>query len=205
MKRITLIFVLTTISFFSNAQSFEKGTFVIDTKINLAIYETTVKIVDDNGNALSDDDGAASFVPQVIFEYGVSNMLGLGAKVQLNNYIEGDSSNVETAKSIELAGVLNLHIIRNEKFNLLLGFNAGLSSFNLNGIDNTSGNAYGTHLDFNIESRFYLSKHFGLNINVGYARFNYVNGKLENEIGTNYDLDFKAKGVNFGAGIILKF
>ena len=204
---VTVIFILTTISMFSQV-SFEKKTNVIAFGADLGIYQYTSKILSNNQ---SNTTGAANKTLSLQYERGILNWLGVGAKIGINDYFTSVDSITHTKPSvqaIDMAALVNAHFVRSKHVDLLAGFTVGYSYLNYEARDASISSAKGGGLTFDLhfQPRFYFGKHVGMFINLAYINYNYQNMDFQNTSLKAVDvLQLKGGGVNFGLGIQGKF
>jgi opacity protein-like surface antigen len=161
------------------AQSFEKSSIVIS-----ACYSFDYNDLSQQVNQYNIPNSLQSLSSKAISgswnfegEFGLFKWLGLGAQFKLDNYTT--STNPTTGARVTAAGfetgiTANLHLIRNDRFNLLLGADVGYSqltySTNDGFNDQVSGN--GSWIDFHATARFYFGR-FGLNFTAYIPETNY--------------------------------
>lgn len=120
----------------SNAQAFEKGNMNVDLGLGLGVYSTTTTFTFDffgQPITLSDEDGAASTMVPIIFEYGVSNKISIGAQIGFANYFidnEDSTETTESVKSVDFALRFGYHFLDSDKNDLYAGIALGGSSVN---------------------------------------------------------------------------
>lgn len=228
MKKV--IFLLVTIFFIQSgtlkAQAFEKGNFNIDLGFGFGLYGTSQKSTTTyNGLTVTDTetDGAVSTIVPILFEYGISDKIGLGAEFAYNNYSINDSDKVFLNKvsSIDFGLKVNYHLLNSDKNDLFVGFGIGMSSMN---VDYTTSafqfiegfKGSGMYFSIGLTDRIFFSDHIGILFNLGYRGYNY--SKLEADFsseaeeifanaGVDYSQNFEWKfnGVHIGTGIAVKF
>lgn len=230
MKKIAL--TLAVIALFissSKAQkkAFHKGAIVVDLGIGVSIYKTqlqdeynnqvwngssfnTIRIKKDTSNS----SGAAIY--PLTIEYGLKNWLGVAARVAYSKYFsEKDSiSGIKVGvRGIDAGLVLNLHLIKTNRFDMPIGVTIGYSHFKLDSKDslNSIAKDNGFNYGFAAIPRFYFGEHIGLSINLGYVAYSFpsilFSNKNDSNINNNNDRIFKLKasGANIGVGLIVKF
>jgi hypothetical protein len=201
------VFILTNLS----AQSFEKGSKVMDLRFEFGAYQTESH---DKINNTSDDGGTASKIFNTSFEYGILNWLGVGAKFQYDNYfVENDTIYhsppqqneiiTPTVGAFDIAGMANVHLAKKDHFDLAFGANFGVSFFHyyFNDALATQFKGTGSWIDIHLTPRFYFGNHFGIHLNLGYANFNYPNVVAKNSAQTSINaFSLKGSGATFGIG-----
>jgi len=193
------------------AQSFQKKTNVISIGADLGLYNYVSQIKSyPNSTALS----ATNQMVNLQFERGVKNWLGLGAQIKLSQYettkntLTGSNPSVQALDAIIL---LNAHIIRVKRLDLLAGINVGysnLTALNLETANQLVSKTEGGGLtyDAHIQPRFYLLKHLGVFVNLAYVNYNYKNLDFTNNITQFSDvLNLTGGGTNIGFGVQVMF
>src|ERR1041385_2901790 len=115
-----------------NAQSFDKGAMVTDAQFNIGVYST---LSHDKVQNTDNDDAAVSKIFNTSFEYGILPWLGVGTKLQHDNFfIDPDTINMSpvtvvqpTLKMNEISIMSNVHFVRKEHVDLLVGSDFGIS------------------------------------------------------------------------------
>jgi|GEM_PF-2309933 len=190
------------------AQSFEKGNKVFDAGIKVSIYKITAPD-DDDGN--DDSDGAASYTIPIGFEYALTNRIGLGAEIGICNYFTGEDTitgAIAEANSFDMLLKGNFHWVRGGRVDLYSGLGIGFSSFKYQSNDSKDSkfNAVGPYLHLNLfNARFYVSKAFALNLHFGVPYMNFSNGRIEDNLGSDYSYELKFVGVDIGTGLTFRF
>jgi hypothetical protein len=200
---VTAFFIFISLS----AQSFDKGVKVVEAQFELGAYSTTSH--DKINNTTDDKNGTATKIVNGSFEYGVLPWLGVGTKVQYDIYFSNDSVTPKpTAHSFDWSATGNVHVVRKDHFDLVLGANFGVSFFHygLNDPLNSQANGTGSWIDLHLSPRFYFGDHFGINLNFAYANFNYPNVVEKSSAQTSINaFSLKGSGGNFGAGLQFRF
>ena len=174
MKKLILLLVSVILLQQANAQSFQKGSIVIAANYGIDGYRIQEKYTNKSNNISKDTTGgAASTNWNLGAEYGLFNWLGVGLQLKLDNYFH--DTNTTNDIGFEAGVVLNIHIIRAQHFNLVAGFDIGLSTLTINYTqDNIQVYGSGSWVDFHISPRFYFGR-FGLNLNLYFPTINYAN------------------------------
>jgi hypothetical protein len=208
MKKITLgIAVLCSINLVAQ-QSFEKKSNVVAFGADLGIYNYVTKVA---SNKQSDVSTAANKMLSLHYERGVSNWLGIGAKVLLSDYFTSKDSITNSKPSItglDATILVNAHFLRTKRVDMLAGFNFGYSTLNWEARDQYISAAKGGGLifDFHLQPRFYFSDHIGMFINLAYVNYSYKDLDFKNTVTNIPDvLDLTGAGANFGFGFQGKF
>lgn len=206
-KTAILFFSVLTLTTFSQ-KSFEKKTNVIGFGADLGGYVYTSYIGSSNK---SERNGAVNKLLSLQYERGILNWLGIGAKVQLSDYFtQKDSITNEkpSVRAIDAIVLVNVHLIRTRRVDVLLGTNVGYSRLNWEARDAFVSNAKGNGLmyDIHLQPRFYFGNRVGMFVNLAYVNYNYRNMDFTNTF-TKLDdvLDLVGGGVNFGIGLNVKF
>lgn len=215
------IFILTGLAFLFlanlSAQSFEQGTKVIELQYEFGAYKTSTH--DKVNNTTDDNNGAASKIFNASCEYGVLNWLGVGLKLQYDNYFtdpdtihhtfpQADEIVDPKISSFDVAAMGNVHLVRKDHFDLVFGANFGVSffSYHVNDALATQANGTGSWIDLHLTPRFYFGNHFGMHLNFGYANFNYPNVKAKNSTQSSINaFSLKGSGANIGIGFQYRF
>jgi hypothetical protein len=195
---------------FSQKVAFEKKTKVIDINANFGVYNTVSTDSTERAQGKNHQDKAAPYGFALSFEYGVLDWLGIGLKGQACTYLSSrDTSGVKPdAKVKDIALVVNFHLVRKKRFDLLLGGNIGYSGFKFSSNDSKSSVAKGGGLmyDIHVQPRLYFSEHFGMYLSLSYIGYSYSKLKLSDNVRTYTDhLTFKGSGVNVGIGFQVQF
>lgn len=215
LKRLLFIAAL-AISISSAAQSsFDRGANVIDLRGEVAAYKTQSH---DKTTNTSGDGGAASKLLNLSFEHGIFEIVGVGLKVQYDSYFTEEDTIYHTPpqateyvtpsiKSFDIAPVANLHLVRGAHFDLALGVTYGVSFITYRRNDSEDARAHGTGswFDAHLTPRFYFGDHFGMHLNLSYARFSYPNVIAESSYVQPINaFSLKGGGMTFGLGFNYK-
>jgi hypothetical protein len=219
-------------------KAFQKGNMVIDLGVGLGVYGTKVHQEYDQDvyvfptgiktERVKKDttDAAASFIFPLRFEYGITNWLGVGARLAYSKYAtEKDSVNNYKPKvyGVDADLVISFHLVKSKHFDMPVCLSLGYSSItykannpntnppflpdNGNGMAKGGGSNYGISL----VPRIYFGDHVGMFFNVGYAGYNYPHLIFSNNSDSNLNDDnnmiykLKGNGLNLGLGIVGKF
>jgi hypothetical protein len=231
MKKISLS-VVTVLLFISTVRSqdkaFEKGDITVDIGIGIGVYGTKIheEYNEDRFNLLTGfetvrvkhdtTDAAASVIYPLRLEYGVTNWLGIGARIAYSNYfVEKDTINNYQSKvhGIDADFLANFHLIKSKRFDMPVCLSIGYSNIKYMANDPYSHQAKGNGLNFGLSlmPHIYFGDHIGMYFNIGYAGYNYPNLKFSNNQDSNLndenDLIYKLKGngLNLGLGLVGKF
>ncbi|OFZ00362.1 MAG: hypothetical protein A3K10_07820 [Bacteroidetes bacterium RIFCSPLOWO2_12_FULL_31_6] len=206
-----------------NAQAFQKGNKNIDLGLGVGAYGTTTTFtVSFFGIPLSftENDGAASTMVPISFEYGISNKIGLGVQLGYSNYFIDDSNDVkvngietgekevnttESVKSIDFAIKINFHLLNAEKNDLFIGLALGGSSVNWLDKSGEELKGSGSYVSLYLTDRIFFSDHIGILFNLGYTGYQYANVTSSSNSSFITSLEWKLKGVNIGTGLAVKF
>jgi hypothetical protein len=227
MKKIICLVILAVFVQFNNihAQAFEKGNVNIDIGLGLGVYKTTTTFTTPEYNffgiiippqTITDEDGAASTMIPIGFEYGISNKFGLGVELGFVNYFVEDSTEnddgtttfnlTKTVKSVDFMIFCNYHLLNSEKNDLFIGMGIGGSRVVWNFKD--SGEEYsggGSIFKLYIKDRIFFSDNIGVLFNLGYTGYVYNNMEASNNNAFLESLKWNVRGVNIGTGLALKF
>ena len=209
-KLVSIILVAFALGGFSQA-SFEQKTKVIDINANFGVYNTVGSDSTERANGRVKNDKGAPYGFALGFEYGVLNWLGVGLKGQMCTYLTSkDTATGATpvGKANDVMLVLNAHMVRAKRFDLLGGFDLGYSGFKFSSNDKNHSIAKGGGFVWNvhIQPRLYFSNHFGMYMNLSYISYAYPKLKFKDDTRTYTDhLKFNASGINVGIGFQVKF
>jgi hypothetical protein len=220
MKKVIFIFTI-FLSFFIiinnvDAQAFQKGNKNFDLGVGLGIYKTTTSLTVSfpwfGGTTQSltvvEEDGAASTIIPLTFEYGISNKFGIGAQLGVSNYFidnEDSTETTESVKSIDFAILVNYHLLNSDKNDLFIGLSVGSSSVTWLDLSGEGFSGSGSFVSLYIKDRVFFNDNVGILFNFGYTAYNY--NQLESTVSNPFITEFKWQlgGVNIGTGLALKF
>lgn len=214
MKNITiksvLIISLSVLSLNSFSQAFEKGNINIDLGLGIGAYGTKVTYKDTKNNfEVSKNDGAASFIVPLSFEYGISNKIGIGLQIGASNYFidnKDSTNNTESVKSVDFALKFNFHLLNANRNDLFISLGLGGSSVNWNFINTSETySGSGSYFTLSLVDRIFFTDNIGMFFNLGYAGYNYNNMKTSSGNPILDNLTWSVKGVNLGTGLAVKF
>lgn len=190
------------------SQSFEKGNKILEAGIKISVYH--INNPDDNDEN-DDNSGAASYTIPFGFEYALSNRFGAGIEVGICNYFTGEDTitgAIAEANSLDFLIKGNFHWIRSSRIDLYSGLGLGVSSFKYESNDSKDSkfNSSGTYVQLNLlNARFYLSKAFALSLHLGVPYMNFSNGRIEDNLGSDYSYALTFTGVDIGTGLAFRF
>ncbi len=202
------------------AQAFQKGNFNIDLGVGFGAYKTTTTIeVDFFGTPLTftEEDGAASGMFPLSFEYGISNKFGIGVELGFVNYAIDDSTedfngnmvenNTEAVRSVDFMLFGNFHLLNSEKNDLFIGLGFGSSSVVWTFKDNGSYEYKGRGGLFKIyiKDRIFFNDNVGILFNLGYTSYVYNDMESSDNNAILDNLKWRVAGLNLGTGLALKF
>lgn len=189
--------------FAQSEKSFEKGVSIIEPRIGLGLYKVTVT----DTNNVSNHDSAGAVLYQAGYEYGILNWLGAGGKFNYSHYINNDSGSTQKGSGLDFAVLVRAHALRTKHIDMFAGLDFGYSHFALDA-NNGSGayaRAGGTYFGFNLNSRFYFGKMWGLNLFYNFDSYHYPHGIVSDNTTNTYEFDWKAKSFFLlGAGLQFK-
>ena len=209
-KLIVLVFVC--LSFVSLGQkSFSKGSIVIDLNANLGIYNTVAQDSVGRAEGTKETDKAVPYAFALGFEYGVLDFLSVGIKGQLSTYLQGSDSTGKprpTVKGSDIVLVVNSHLVRTKRFDLVFGGNFGYSNlkFKSNDANGSMAKGGGVAYDIHLTPRLYFSKNFGMFSSLAYAGVSYKKLKFSDNVRKYTEtVSLKGSGVNCALGFQVTF
>lgn len=231
MKKINLTIaavVLFSTIVKSQDKAFEKGNIIIDLGVGIGVYGTKIhqEYNEDRFNLVTGfetvrvkkdtTDAAAAVIYPLRFEYGITNWLGIGARIAYSNYFEEkDTVNNYKPKvyGIDADLLLNFHLIKTKRFDMPVCLSVGYSNIKYQANDAFDSQAKSNGLNYGISlvPRIYFGDHVGMFFNIGYAGYNYPNLIFSNNTESNLNEDsdmlyqIKGNGLNLGLGLITKF
>lgn len=189
-------------------KSFEKGVNVVSVGGDLGVYQYT-SVVKSTGKIKN--DGAANKMLNLQYERGILNWLGGGIKLQYCNYFTSTDSTTKTRPSVtsfDAALVVNAHVVRTRRIDLLAGINLGYTHLTYSANDQNISQAKGggTIFDMHVQPRFYFGEHIGMFVNLAYVYYGYGSLDFQNTQTKVADaMSLKGGGINFGLGVQAKF
>jgi hypothetical protein len=198
------------------SQSFYKGINVIDLRGELAAYKTESH---DKVKNTSSSGGAASKLLNLTYERGLFTIMGVGLKMQYDSYFTDEDTILHTppqaneivqpsVRSFDIAPVVNVHLARGPHFDFDLGMTYGISflGYRLNDATDARARGTGTWFDVHMSPRFYFGEHFGMHLNLSYARFNYPSVIAESSTTQAINaFSLRGGGMTFGIGFNYRF
>ena len=189
------------------AQSFEKNDKIVNAGIKISIYAVNGPDDDDEDG----DDAAASYTIPIGFEYALTNRIGAGMEIGFCNYFTGEDTitgTIATASSFDLLFLGNYHWVRGGSIDLYSGIGIGFSSFEYESNDARESRftSTGTYLKLNLmNARFYIGKHFAFSLHLGVPYMNFNNGRIDDNLGSDYSHPLTFTGVDLGTGLAFRF
>ncbi|MCW3085240.1 MAG: hypothetical protein JWP12_2606 [Bacteroidetes bacterium] len=230
MKKTTLIFAaFCLLAGSANAQdkAFKKGDMTVELGAGLGLYRTHAFESYNQTNYFTNQkeritkdttDAAASAIYPIAFEYGVTNWLGIGARVAYCKYLGGKDSvtgDKPTVHSVDADIFADFHLVKSKHFDMPIRVTLGYSNFKYLSNDGFGSQAKDNGINYGIAlvPRIYFGDHIGMYFNVGYAGYNYPSFIFSNDTDSNVNdndgRDWKYKlsgnGFNLGIGLIGKF
>lgn len=207
-KLILMLLPVLALSFTKdlNAQSFAKGNKIISTGIKISIYKVSDNDENDDG-----DDAAASYTIPIGFEYAVTERIGVGIEAGICNYFTGEDTitgTIASANSFDLMLTGNFHWVRARKIDLYSGIGLGISAFKYESNDARESRftSTGTYVRVGLmNARFYVSKAIALSLHFGIPYMNFNNGRIDDNLGSDYDYPLSFTGIDLGTGLAIRF
>lgn len=190
----------------ADAQSFVKGNIFVNAGIKISISQ--IKDQDDEND---DDDGAASFTIPIVLEYAMSDKIGLGVEAGICNYFTGEDTitgAIADAHSFDLMLIGNFHWVRGSHVDLYSGLGLGFSSFRYESNDskNSQFKSTGTYFRVSmINARFFISKSLAFDVHAGIPYMNFNNGRITDNLGSDYENPISFIGFDLGTGLTFRF
>jgi len=191
----------------ANAQSFEKGNFIINSGIKISVYN----INDQDSEDSDDDDAASSYTIPIGLEYATSNKIGLGIEIGICNYFTGEDTitgAIAKANSFDVMLAGNFHWVRGTHVDLYSGLGLGISAFKYksNDVRNSQFKSTGTYFRVGIfNARFFVSRAIAFDLHMGIPYMNFNNGRITDNLGSDYENPISFIGIDVGTGITFRF
>jgi hypothetical protein len=190
------------------AQSFEKGNKIMGAGIKTSFYKVNNK---DEKVGESDDDVAASYTFPIGFEYALSNRFGTGIEIGICNYFTGEDTltgAIADAGSLDVLLSGNFHWVRGGHVDLYSGIGLGISAFRYESNDSKNSRFKSSGVYFRLglmNARFFISKSFALSLHFGIPYMNFNNGRIEDDLGSDYSYPMVFTGIDLGTGLAFRF
>jgi len=212
MKTFNAVVLLILVLFCSKvtavkAQSFEKNDKIISAGIKVSISKVSNPDSENEGN----EDATASYTIPIGFEYAISNRIGAGVEVGFCNYFTGEDTitgTIATASSFDLLFTGNYHWVRGGPVDLYSGIGIGFSAFEYESNDARESRftSNGTYLRLSLmNARFFIGKTFALSLHFGIPYMNFNNGRIDDNLGSDYSYPLSFAGVDIGTGLLFRF
>lgn len=215
MNKISLSALLLITSFFIStttfAQAFQKGNANLDIGLGFGLYQTTASFTFDffgEDLTIVEEDGSASFMLPVSFEYGIGEKIGIGAELTYSNYFIDDEDTTavsETVRGLDFSLLVNYHLLDSDKNDLMLGLTLGGSNVKWDFEDGSEMKGTGSRFSIYIKDRLLLSENVGLLFQLGYISYNYDEISTSSENSVLENIDWELRGWNIGTGVAIKF
>jgi len=221
MKNLCLLFCFSFL--FAHAtlfgQSFQKGNVNLDLGVGVAIHQTTVSLTFEapgsggsggSGGSftLSEDDDAASVIVPISLEYGLTDRIGIGAELAFVDYFIDNEDSTETTdrvNSIDFSVLVNYHLLRSEKNDLMIGATFGGSAVGWQFLDGDELDGTGGRFSIYLKDRLLLGEHIGLLFRLGYIGYTYDEISASDSNAILESLDWTLSGWHLGTGLAVKF
>ncbi len=213
-KKVLIALSLLIVSGTIQAQdkAFRAGNIVVDVGLGGAGYKTLLSSTITTGtvSVKNEKNGTAgSVIYPIQVEYGLRNWLGIGARFAYSKYYDSTKSN----RGIDFDFVLNFHLIKTKRFEMPISLFLGYSNLNIKYKDvlNTIAKDNGMSNGIMLIPRFYITKHFGLFVNVGFVNYVYPsltftnNSNKSNINPAQINISLAGNGETFGFGALYKF
>ena len=207
MLPVILVLFLTSGSLTINGQSFEKGNKFINAGIKISIYNIKNFSENDDG----DEDKAASYTIPLGFEYAITNRLGAGIELGFCNYFTEEDSvtrAIAEAGSFDFLLKGNFHWVKNGRANLSSGIGLGFSDFNYISNDNLDSEFKSTGFYFRlslIDFKLFIGNKIGWNVFMGIPYMNFENGRITDNLGSDFSYPLSFSGFDIGTGLVVKW
>jgi len=207
MLPVILVLFLTSGSLTINGQSFEKGNKFINAGIKISIYNIKNFSENDDG----DEDKAASYTIPLGFEYAITNRLGAGIELGFCNYFTEEDSvtrAIAEAGSFDFLMKGNFHWVKNGRANLSSGIGLGFSDFNYISNDNLDSEFKSTGFYFRlslIDFKLFIGNKIGWNVFMGIPYMNFENGRITDNLGSDFSYPLSFSGFDIGTGLVVKW
>ena len=208
-KHGAIIIALVLTQLVSAQSSFNSGAFVLSANFGVDGNLTSqhyFNAAENNAQTLNGTVAASNF--NIAGEFGLLKWLGLGVIARVDKYYMNNNEVTNTtpgAGAIDLGGTANIHFLRFKHFDLLGGYDLGISQFTYhvnNGV-NTMATGNGTWSDIHATGRVYFNR-FGVNLSLYTPTINYSSLKSSNTPAGEYVVNYW-KSTGYGASIGLQY
>ncbi|MFI5151131.1 MAG: outer membrane beta-barrel protein [Bacteroidia bacterium] len=139
--------------------------------------------------------------------------LGMGIKLTYNTFSMPKDSGAgsPSARSYDMLAMINVHVFRNETWDVPVGFHYGGSWFKetLNDALGTTAKATGYIMQVGVFPRYYFNDHLGVNMHITYTIYHYDDIYYHNSMSQDpFGDDLTAlslSGISIGAGLQYHF
>jgi hypothetical protein len=211
MKKLLSVLLICFTLVGLSQKSFSKKSIVIDLNANFGIYNTVAQDSSDRAEGKRSTDKAAPYSFALGVEYGVLDYLSVGIKGQTSTYLQGKDTTggpVATVKGNDIVLVVNGHLVRTKRFDLVFGGNVGYSAIKFKGNDTKQSMIKGGGIayDLHLTPRLYFSKNFGMYFSLAFAGNSYKKLRFSDNVRKYTEtVSLKMSGVNYALGFQLTF
>lgn len=204
MKKFTIAIVSILLCASAHAQSFKKGSNIIEMDFGLGYYsnvENNIRLNGGSGAVQTYKDRAGSGIIGVQYERGLGKFLGLGLRFARQGYLDSANQDNVDASSFDVGLVLNAHFVRAKRVDLYASLTLGGTSLVID--DNRSAAKYkgtGTYLDLGLGARFYIGNAFFFTTKFQMATMN-VDGEYQNVANNQFKGSWDANGIKLAVGL----
>jgi hypothetical protein len=202
MKKLFIIGVLAILGMqICQAQSFKKRDNFLEVSYGFTYYPELENNIRLYGINATFRDDAASNTLGVQFERAVSNYFGLGLRVSSQNFRDSADVSSVDASTLDVAAVLNFHIVRTKGLDLYASALFGGSTLKIE--DNRSDLEYdgnGTYTELGVGLRYFFGGSIYLSGQVSFPKYK-IEGDYTNFVNNKVEGSWDATGTKFAIGL----